>query len=690
MNEKTQELPKSSSKKAKGFKLNLNPVEKLKSKISSSCELRCEEIEHKMEHIYQNIKEFSVIYNWFANHPLDLTSSDSISLRERMNIIMSNRNLEITQENSHYKKVVRKVQDLENSAQGIEHIMKKLQSSSLEVDENLETKVSISQFQKLCDRVTELEEAQISETSSETSSEHPEHCKVTHKEQFFSPRLKNDSKCVRCTEKYYSAKIEEICKNKCTRQEFNKEIMNVKQFCKQNFLKNAKYDQDLDKITHKFAHLHGLVKGVDQQLDINLRKISDLELGLKTKANHQEFSTKFDQMSYKLSGLPTTYEVGTLQDKLLQNLEDFQARITKIKHTSQRNEAIILRLDEVINEKASKVCIREIEKQLMDEVVKYTPLVKHQKLQANTESVYSSLSNQLCETKNSIVSLNKMASEEIKKAVHENIIKIREEVKNQMSETHKSEIRILKDLVSKRPDRNEFLKFLGTKSDKSDTEINKQVGDILNKQIRHLTIITLELLKKNLDKYTLKQGSQEMMNEKQAKIMYRQGLMIAKWINSFSSNQATQDFSVPADLEEFSTYVDSSLQDINQYLFSTTKNLFNKPKSRSKEELLKLLTSKNTRCRQPKAQMQISLHEISHLRPTSVRKTRLENSHNSSYSKAELEPHQRRNITPAKLISQNHKIIKSKPYSNSTTKFPQRLSVSYRRIRGNSSNKNIL
>lgn len=136
-----------------------------------------------------------------------------------------------------------------------------------------------------------------------------------------------------------------------------------------------------------------------------------------------------------------------------------------------------------------------------------------------------------------------------------------------------------------------MLDYLGMKSDKVDSNLNKRISDILHKQIRHLTIIMIELLKSNLDKNMIKVPDQEYINEKKSKILFRQGLSIAKWINKFCPEDIKDEvYDMPNNLQEFDKFVNSSLDEIGEYLFSHTRNLFKRKNTKSDmtEELKKL------------------------------------------------------------------------------------------------------
>ena len=67
--------------------------------------------------------------------------------------------------------------------------------------------------------------------------------------------------------------------------------------------------------------------------------------------------------------------------------------------------------------------------------------------------------------------------------------------------------------------------------------------------------------------------------------MLRQGLVIARWINKFDPdkiiynnelNDSVDDF--PRDLNQFEKFVNISLKEIDEYLFSKTRSIFDKRK----------------------------------------------------------------------------------------------------------------
>ena len=94
-----------------------------------------------------------------------------------------------------------------------------------------------------------------------------------------------------------------------------------------------------------------------------------------------------------------------------------------------------------------------------------------------------------------------------------------------------------------------------------------------------------------MERYNTKQGGQEYLNEKHCKILYRQGLTIAKWINKFDSEDVKEEvYEMPSNLQEFEMFVNNSFEEIGEYLFSHTRNLFKRKtvKNDISAELLKL------------------------------------------------------------------------------------------------------
>lgn len=90
-------------------------------------------------------------------------------------------------------------------------------------------------------------------------------------------------------------------------------------------------------------------------------------------------------------------------------------------------------------------------------------------------------------------------------------------------------------------------------------------------------IILVELLKLNYEKHTV-YSDPEVYNEKKSKIMFRQGLTIAKWINKFDPERLelmsdeTNMFS--ENLKDFEKFVNDAIDEIGEYLFSKPRNLF--------------------------------------------------------------------------------------------------------------------
>lgn len=80
-------------------------------------------------------------------------------------------------------------------------------------------------------------------------------------------------------------------------------------------------------------------------------------------------------------------------------MEDFYEKILKIRSVSNQNQSIILRLDEVINEKANKVVVRQMEKHLIDRLDSYTLSKSFQEFIVKTQLSHSELIKEFTENK---------------------------------------------------------------------------------------------------------------------------------------------------------------------------------------------------------------------------------------------------------------------------------------------------
>ena len=97
--------------------------------------------------------------------------------------------------------------------------------------------------------------------------------------------------------------------------------------------------------------------------------------------------------------------------------------------------------------------------------------------------------------------LSEVVDYEIKSAVRKGIKEVKNELfaKNRSSST--VTIEDVEEMLSSKIERTELEYVLDLKSNKVDTQSNMQAVDIIHKQIKHLTVLIIEILRKEVMKF---------------------------------------------------------------------------------------------------------------------------------------------------------------------------------------------
>ena len=97
--------------------------------------------------------------------------------------------------------------------------------------------------------------------------------------------------------------------------------------------------------------------------------------------------------------------------------------------------------------------------------------------------------------------LNGIIDNEIKSAVRKSIKDLKNELLMKNSAANSVNIDDVSDMISTKVERSELVSLLDIKSNKVDTQTNMQAIDILHKQIKHLTVLLIEILRKEVMKH---------------------------------------------------------------------------------------------------------------------------------------------------------------------------------------------
>lgn len=97
--------------------------------------------------------------------------------------------------------------------------------------------------------------------------------------------------------------------------------------------------------------------------------------------------------------------------------------------------------------------------------------------------------------------LNELIDSEIKSAVRKGIKDLRNELIMKNSAANAIKMEDIEDIISTKVERSELVSLLDIKSNKVDTQTNMQAIDIIHKQIKHLTVLLIEILRKEAMKH---------------------------------------------------------------------------------------------------------------------------------------------------------------------------------------------
>ena len=97
--------------------------------------------------------------------------------------------------------------------------------------------------------------------------------------------------------------------------------------------------------------------------------------------------------------------------------------------------------------------------------------------------------------------LSNVVDHEIRSAVRKGIKEVKNEFQAKLSNTNSVSMQDVEAIISSKIDRTEMEYGLDMKSNKVDTQTNMQAVDIIHKQIKHLTVLVIEILRKDAMKF---------------------------------------------------------------------------------------------------------------------------------------------------------------------------------------------
>ena len=152
-----------------------------------------------------------------------------------------------------------------------------------------------------------------------------------------------------------------------------------------------------------------------------------------------------------------------------------------------------------------------------------------------------------------------------------NIDKMKLELNSKGNQYH-NEIREMHNIIDSKADKSQMMSVLELKTNTKDTARNMQATDIIHKQIKHLSVLLIEILRHETEKYT-KVKEPEHFHKSKWLAMMHQSLSVAEWINRFTPERINDsNLSVPKKIEDFHWLVTKSFNEMSEAVFQCPPN----------------------------------------------------------------------------------------------------------------------
>lgn len=191
-------------------------------------------------------------------------------------------------------------------------------------------------------------------------------------------------------------------------------------------------------------------------------------------------------------------------------------------------KTIIRRFDEVMTQKASKISLSTVEQQLnttldakgtvacsccLTELI-FESIADKKVIEENTKAqkeLKAHVEEELERLMLSVTNLNFTVEKEIRNSVRRNIEKLKSEVQVRYQESNILNEDQIKKLISWKVELPEILSYLEQKSNVKDTEHSMKAIDVLHKQVKHLCVILIEVIRQEVARYTKWKDSEHVM-----------------------------------------------------------------------------------------------------------------------------------------------------------------------------------
>lgn len=241
----------------------------------------------------------------------------------------------------------------------------------------------------------------------------------------------------------------------------------------------------------------------------------------------------------------------------------------------EQSKEVIRRYDEIISEKASKTSIKE----LYEFVRRFIESKKVQEIEAGIQKQFDVINEQLASQTETL----KFVSENIEKNIHTAVRRATAALKNQLQASNQGafgggqpgqtgygnsgsgvgmDSGELRKILLTKVEKSELEAVIDMKSNKADTDMALKGLDIIHKQITHMIVLVIEMIKLSMTQMSLATDSDKTRHHKALMYTLQQAVNVCRWINDFDpQNVNIVDLVLPQELKTLNDHSKSLVRE---------------------------------------------------------------------------------------------------------------------------------
>jgi hypothetical protein len=113
----------------------------------------------------------------------------------------------------------------------------------------------------------------------------------------------------------------------------------------------------------------------------------------------------------------------------------------------------------------------------------------------------------------------------------------------------------LRNMLLSKVDKAELEAVIDMKSNKKDTDLAMKGLDILHKQVTHMIVLVIEMIKSGMTQMSITCDSEKSRHHKNQMYLLQQAVSVCRWVNEFDpQNVNIVDLYLPTDLKQLNDH----------------------------------------------------------------------------------------------------------------------------------------